>query len=149
MGDLIQDVLLTSLAIIPVEDGDVLHGMKSTDTGCHGFGEAYFSTIKTGHIKAWKRHRLMTMNLIVPVGEIRFVLYDDRERSKTRATFSEICLSRTNYNRLTIPSGIWVGFQGLSNGLNILLNIADMTHDPEETDNLDLNEIQYDWSINK
>ena len=35
----------------------------------------------------------MTLNLSVPVGEIKFVLYDDRKNSKTFGEFDEINLS--------------------------------------------------------
>ena len=31
-----------------------------------------------------KMHKKMTLNLIVPLGKIRFVLYDDREATKTK-----------------------------------------------------------------
>ena len=61
----IDGVLLTPLKVINVLEGDVLHGMKCSDTGYSGFGEAYFSTIEPGMVKAWKRHHKMTLNLIV------------------------------------------------------------------------------------
>ena len=41
----IHDVKLSSLKIISTPGGDVKHGMKISDTGFDGFGEAYFSNI--------------------------------------------------------------------------------------------------------
>ena len=38
-------VTLTPLRRIPLEKGDVLHGMKATETTFSGFGEAYFTQI--------------------------------------------------------------------------------------------------------
>ena len=38
--------------------------------------EAYFSIIKPGYIKAWKLHKKMTMNIVVPIGSVQFVFYD-------------------------------------------------------------------------
>ena len=35
--------------------------------------EELFSTIKCNKIKAWKRHLKMTMNLIVPLGNVKFI----------------------------------------------------------------------------
>ena len=40
------------------------------------FGEIYFSNINSLCIKAWKKHKIMTLNLIVPIGKVRFVFHD-------------------------------------------------------------------------
>ena len=142
---LMPGVKLTPLKIIALEVGDVLHGAKISDAGLVGFGEAYFSKIKQGKIKAWKRHREMTLNVVVPVGEIRFVLYDDRTESPARGKFFSVNLSLQNYQRLTIPPMIWMGFKGIGDDLNLLLNIASIPHDPKEADRLDIGSIRYDW----
>lgn len=143
----IEGVMLTSLKIIPGDTGDVLHAMKRTDASFYGFGEVYFSTVNKGQVKAWKRHREMTLNLVVPCGEIKFVLYDDRTESSTCGNYFDVVLSRGNYQRLTVPPMIWTGFMGIGDGLNMLLNIASIPHDPQEADRLDVHNtrIQYDW----
>jgi hypothetical protein len=43
---------------------------------------------------------------------------------------------------------VWMGFQGLSNDGSMLLNIANIEHDPGEADRLEVDKINYDWSIN-
>ena len=141
---MINDVIITPLSIINTPGGDVLHAMKKTDSVFTSFGEAYFSEIEPNKIKAWKRHREMILNLIVPIGEIRFVLFDDRENVKSR--FHEVTLSKENYHRLTIPPMIWVGFQGLSDCNSMLLNISSIPHNPEEVDRKNINEIEFNWS---
>ena len=123
----------------------MMKGMKKSDTGFVDFGEAYFSTIKYQEIKPWKKHLSMTLNLVVPVGEIKFVLCDGREESPSYNNFMEIILSPENYYRLTIPPNIWMAFQGIGKELNLLLNIADIEHNPEEIQRLDLEEIPYNW----
>tara|TARA_B110001469_G_C9631031_1_gene315669 strand:- start:1159 stop:1629 length:471 start_codon:yes stop_codon:yes gene_type:complete len=145
----IGGVILTPLKIIDVEGGDVLHGMKKSDTGYMGFGEAYFSMIKPGVIKAWKRHHKMNLNLIVPIGTVRFVLYDDRANSLTNGIYQEVILSQVNYFRLTIPPNIWVGFQCIDQNISMLLNIADIEHIAEESDKKGLNDIKYSWELKK
>ena len=72
----IDGVILTSLEIIPVEGGNVLHAMKNGDTGFSGFGEAYFSSVEHKVIKGWKRHFEMILNIAVPIGHIRFILFE-------------------------------------------------------------------------
>ena len=79
----IEGVGLTDLKMIHHPQGDIYHGMKKSDEGFEGFGEAYFSTIKENETKGWKKHQEMTMNIIVPIGAVTFVLFDDRENSKS------------------------------------------------------------------
>ncbi len=142
---MIKDVLITKLDVIDTPGGNVMHGMKETSIGYSGFGEAYFSQVNESAIKAWKRHKNMTLNLVVPVGKIKFVLFDDRDESNIR--FQEVIISRDNYCRLTVPPMVWMGFQGLSSEESMLLNIANIEHDPGEVDRLEIDKINYDWSM--
>jgi dTDP-4-dehydrorhamnose 3,5-epimerase len=138
-----EDIVLTPLSIIKTANGSVLHAMKKNDQGFEGYGEAYFSEIESQGIKAWKRHKEMTLNLIVPMGAIRFVLYDNRVNED--GNVQQVVLSKNNYQRLTIPPMVWVGFQGVSNGTSMLLNIANITHSPDEVNVKDINEINFNW----
>ena len=141
---MIKDVFITNLERIKTPGGSVMHAMKESSVGYAGFGEAYFSQIEKNSIKVWKRHKNMTLNLVVPIGKIRFILFDDREISNGQ--FQEVIISMDNYCRLTVPPMIWMGFQGLSNGGSMLLNIADMEHDPHEVDKKNIEEIEFNWS---
>ena len=142
---MIKDVVITHLDVIDTPGGNVLHAMKGSSAGYSGFGEAYFSQVDKGAVKAWKRHKKMTLNLVVPVGAIKFVLFDDRDMSNIQ--FQEIIISRDNYCRLTVPPMVWMGFQGLSSEGSMLLNIANIEHDPGEVHSLEIDKINYDWSI--
>ena len=145
---MIKDVNLTPLSIINVPGGDVMHALKSSEIGFVNFGEAYFSNIEFGVIKAWKRHRQMQLNLIVPIGRVKFVLFDDRNGVENDV-FQEVILSPENYLRLTIPPLIWVGFQGLAKENSTLLNIASIEHSDEELDKRSLKDINYSWELSK
>ena len=142
----IDGVILTSLGIIEVEGGNVLHAMKQEDNGFNGFGEAYFSTVEHKVIKGWKRHFEMTLNIVVPIGHIRFVLFDDRDNSKTKGFYQEVSLSRNNYQRLTVPPMIWFAFEGIAKESSLLLNLASIPHRKKEQENLSLDEIRYKWN---
>jgi len=135
-------VRVTPLRRIFNQQGDVFHGIKASEPDFCGFGEAYFSTVYSGVIKGWKKHCRMTLNLVVPVGTIRFVVIDDRTDSVRGA---EITLGDPYYARLTMPPGLWLGFQGMGQALNMLLNIADLEHDPAEAISLPLDRIPYPW----
>lgn len=140
-----KGVTITPLKVIEGEKGKVMHALKASEPGYVSFGEAYFSSVDHKQVKGWKKHKKMTLNLVVPVGEIKFVIFDDREQSSTNNQFFEINVSEKNYCRLTIQPGLWVGFQGQAGGLNLLLNIADIIHDPLESENKALEEIKYEW----
>ena len=141
----ITEVTTTPLSIIDTKGGAVLHAIKRSDYGFSGFGEAYFSTIEHNAIKGWKRHKKMVLNLIVPIGSVRFILYDDRNNQINK--FQEVVLSlKSGYARLTVPPMIWVGFQGLDIHPSIVLNIASIEHSSEEIDQKELDEIKFNWS---
>ncbi|TGK51915.1 dTDP-4-dehydrorhamnose 3,5-epimerase [Leptospira kanakyensis] len=135
--DEIQDITVTSLSIIKGLKGDVRHAMKRSDPNFISFGEAYFSTIKRGEIKGWKKHNRATLNLTLAFGEVIFFAYDDRRSSRTYGSLSKIVISLENYKRLTIGPGIWVAFYG-SEELNAILNICDLEHDPSEAENREM-----------
>jgi dTDP-4-dehydrorhamnose 3,5-epimerase len=148
--DQIEGILLTPLKIIEGRDGNVLHALKRQEESFVDFGEAYFSTVNHGAVKGWKKHRRMTLNLVVPLGAIWFVLYDDRAQSPTYKIVQELMLSpeaRESYQRLTVPPGVWMSFKGMGERLNLLLNIASIPHDPTEAENLHIGNdlIPYDW----
>lgn len=132
-------VILTPLKQIYNLKGDIFHGMKKSDEGYDGFGEAYFSTIHQDDIKGWKKHTKMTLNLVVPIGEIKFVVYDEGTKE-----FFNAKLSHQNYQRLTVKAGLWMAFRGIGE-YNMLLNLASIEHDPNEAINIELKEINYEW----
>jgi dTDP-4-dehydrorhamnose 3,5-epimerase len=135
---ILDGVILTPLKKIGHPKGDVFHAMKLSDEGFCGFGEAYFSTVNKSEIKGWKKHTKMILNLVVPIGEIEFVVYDGSD-------FFSVKLSKYNYQRLTIKPNLWLAFKGLSDE-NMLLNLASIEHTPAESENTELHNFNYDWS---
>ena len=133
-------VILTPLKQIHHPKGDIFQGMKKSDIGSDGFGEAYFSTINQGEIKGWKKHKKMTLNLIVPIGEVEFVVFEENKKK-----FLNVKISQNNYQRLTVKSGLWLAFKGIGKQ-NILLNLSSIEHNPNEADELNLSEINYNWN---
>lgn len=135
----VTQITVTPLKRIPLAGGDVLYGLKRSDPGFVNFGEAYFSQIEQGAVKAWKRHLRMTLNLIVPVGAVQFVFVDDSGATR------EETVGRERYARLTVPPNIWFGFKGLAAPYSLLLNVADIPHDPAEIERKDVSAFKFDW----
>jgi len=142
---MLSGVSITPLKRIYHQKGDIYHAIKSSEKSFSSFGEAYFSTVNFSDVKGWKKHREMIMNLIVPVGSIKFVLFDDRPFSHTKGNYFDTVICESNYARLTVPPGVWMAFQGIRKEVNLLLNIASMEHDPSEAVSVPLDEIPYNW----
>ena len=140
----LADILVTPLRRIETAGGDVLQAMKQSDTGYGGFGEAYFSWVVGGTVKGWKRHTRMTMNLMVPVGQVQFVFRGLGDRGEAMFRVEEIGVAR--YARVTVPPGIWFAFRSLDTPQSLVLNLASIPHDPNEVERLPLADIDYVWS---
>ena len=138
----IPGVALTPLKALTNESGGVYHVMRHTDFGFQRFQEAYISTVNRGVIKHWRRHRQMTLNLVVPAGRVQFRAVKGLESAGTCGVI-ELSLSR--YCRLTVPPGIWLSFRGEDEGINMVINIADLVHDPSEADVLPLTTPELEW----
>ena len=145
----IEGVSITVLAQIEDVRGAVFHVIKSSSATFKSFGEAYISKIRFNVVKGWKYHKKMTQNFSVPYGKIKLVLYDNRSGSKTYGMIDEIYLDdHDNYIRVTLPPRIWYSFKSVSKEYSLLLNIADIEHDRNESKVMDIldNNIPYKWS---
>ena len=138
---LIDQVRLTPLAVIPLEAGNVMHAMQRSSDGFAGFGEAYFSWIAPGVTKGWKRHRTMTLNFVVPVA--RSPLPSSTRTPASGAATSSV---RRPMPGSTVPPGLWMAFRGRAALQSLVLNIADIEHDPAEADSMPEASFAFDWS---
>ena len=146
---MIDGVIINPLKQIIDERGKVMHMLREDSEGFSGFGEIYFSTVHPGAIKGWHMHKNMTLNYAVPYGNIKVVLYDDRQESLTKGEVMEIFLGPDNYCRVTVPPMVWNGFKGIGTATAIVANCASIAHDPDEIDRRDPFDpsIPYDWDI--
>ena len=134
MQDSIFGVEVVNVREIKDERGSILHVIREDDQLFEHFGECYCSEILPGYVKAWKFHHRQKQNLVVPVGRVKFVLYDNRPDSGSNGSLMEVQLGRPDaYHRLTIPAQIWYGFTCLSSEPALLVNCATEMHDPSES----------------
>ena len=139
----LDDILVTPLKRIPTVGGDVMHALKSSDDGYNGFGEVYFSWVAHRAVKAWKCHQKMTLNLVVPLGQISFVFHTNYQEKQFRTEN----IGEDRYARLTVPPGIWFGFQGEATGKSLLMNVANIEHDPDEILRKPVSDFSYKWGL--
>lgn len=136
--DKIDEIKIIELKKISLNGGDILKVFKKSDNSFL-FEEIYFSSIEYDFVKGWKMHKKMTMNLIVPVGEVEFNFVSLDFKSKKK-----IILGKSNYSRIQVPPNIWFSFKGLDS-TNLVLNLASIEHDPNEITRISLN----DFPVNK
>ena len=135
LSELIDDVVLTELKQFSDERGTLLHMLRNDDPLFTTFGECYFSEVLPGAVKAWKLHRNQTQNFSVPVGRIKLVIYDNRKNSISNGNLQYVNLGRPDsYFRIMIPPGLWYGFTCISEMPALLVNWADIPHDPQESE---------------
>ncbi len=146
---MIDGVILTPLKQIFDERGKVMHMIREDSPVFSRFGEVYFSSTHPGVIKAWHLHKKMTLNYAVIFGEIKFVLFDDREDSPTKGQIQEFFISPENYMLVTVPPLIWNGFKCVGTKTAIVANCSTLPHSPDEIIRRSAFDsyIPYNWEI--
>ena len=124
-----DEIIFTELNRIRGDKGDVAHILKNPDFRIE---EVYMSSVSQGAVKGWKRHNRMTLNLVVIKGSVKFTIVHNNR------VYQEV-IGEKNYGRLTVKPGLWVCFEGLEKE-NLIINCADMVHDPSEVDLKDLDD---------
>ncbi|MBI5195857.1 MAG: dTDP-4-dehydrorhamnose 3,5-epimerase family protein [Nitrospirae bacterium] len=144
---MIDGVIIQKLKQIADERGKVMHMLRCDSPLFTKFGEIYFSIVNKGAVKAWKRHTKMTQHFAVPAGEIRLVLYDNRNGSKSCGDIKIIEIGEDKFSLVRIPPLVWYGFKGISSTPSVVVNCTDLPHDPDETERLNASDkkIPYVW----
>ena len=145
-----EGVCLSKLRQVRDDRGAVMHHINFKSPTFKGFEESYISKSIPNVIKAWKLHKKMTQNYCVPVGSFKIVIFDNRKNSKTYNSINEFFIDEDEqYFLLTIPPGVYYGFQCLSQYPGIIVNITDLLYDSSEVERLDLDNeiIPYDWNL--
>jgi len=141
----ISDLIITEPNVIPTSSGSIMHLLKNTDAVFRGFGECYLSSIGMNDVRAWKLHNLMTCNLLVIKGLVKFVFVDNRMINTSQTVTDEIIIGPDNYKRITVPPGITFGFQGICDD-NLIINIANICHNESEVSRFNIDSIKYNWN---
>ena len=145
---MIEGVQKIPLKILKNENGELLHFMRNDSSSFHKFGEVYFSITYPGAIKGWKLHKRMEQNFVVPVGQMKVVLFDDRENSNTFGECNEFLLGKDDYFLLKIPDHIWYSFSPIGSEASMIANCSSIPHDPDESifEELTSSRFPYQWN---
>ena len=102
--------------------------------------EIYSLWINKNQIKGWNFHKKMTVNLIILVGKVKFVIYNPKNYS-----FKSYIINEKKPQMIVIPPKRYFGIKNLYKSKSLLLNIANLKHNKNEYTKTPLNKIKYSW----
>jgi dTDP-4-dehydrorhamnose 3,5-epimerase len=115
------------------------------------FGQVYVTAAYPQVVKAWHMHKKQTDNVTCIKGMMKLVLYDDREKSKTKGEINEFIIGDRNLLLVRIPPEVWHGFKAVAEDYALMLNVPTELYDYKKPDEHrlppDTNKIPYDWKL--
>lgn len=102
--------------------------------------EIYCSTINYSTIREWKKHKFMTLKILITSGKFKFVFPMNNFRRH-----EHIIMSSNENKLLIIKPGVWFSFIGLNKSKNSLINFSNILHDEDELLRKKIEKKYFDW----
>ena len=131
---MISGVSAKELKFIKDKRGRLAEILRSDDSVFKKFGQVYVTTAKPYAVKAWHYHKKQTDNFFCIFGKMRVGLYDSRRNSPTFGKTQEIIMSFEKPVLLTIPPGVWHGFECVGKKEAAIINICTHLYDYKKPD---------------
>jgi len=96
------------------------------------------ATMNPGAVTDWHRHTRQTDHLIAISGNIKLVLWDGRENSKTKGQHDIIRFGVLRPLIAVVPPGVWHGLRNESGSIAQYVNVNDVPYDHADPDNFRL-----------
>jgi dTDP-4-dehydrorhamnose 3,5-epimerase len=151
MVKIIEGVVTKQLKQLADERGWLTEVMRSDWEHFVKFGQVYITAAYPQIVKAWHLHRKQTDNIACIKGMVKLVLYDDREKSKTKGEVNEFVIGDKNLLLVQIPPEVWHGFKAIGEEYALVLNAPTEAYNYEKPDEYrlppDTDKIPYDWKL--
>lgn len=148
--ELIKDVKIKKLKVIPDERGWLMEMLRCDDEFYQKFGQVYLTVAYPGVVKGWHYHKKQTDHFVVVNGMLKVVLYDGREGSPTQGAVNEFFMGEKNPMLLVIPPLVLHGMKGIATQPGYLINVPTEPYNYREPDEFRVdphdNDIPYDWN---
>jgi len=148
---MIEGVVTKQLKQIADERGWLIEIMRSDWEQFQKFGQVYVTAAYPQVVKAWHMHKKQTDNIACIKGMIKLVLYDNREKSKTKNEINEFTIGERNLLTVKIPPEVWHGFKTVTEEYALILNVPTELYDYKKPDEYrlppDTEKIPYDWKL--
>jgi len=146
---LVSGVTIRRLPALPDERGVLTEILRSDDPEYPHFGQVYMTTTYPGVVKGWHYHDRQTDMICCLSGEIKLVLYDQRDASPTRGALNEVFLGDANRLLVKVPSGVCHGWKCIGEQTALIINIPDQVYRYQAPDEHRIdphkNDIPYCW----
>ena len=138
--------MIDGVKLIPLvqhcdDRGRVMEILRKDDPHFPGFGQAYFSSIYPGVVKAWHAHQKQTDCISVIYGMAKIGFFDDRPGSPTKGKTHSIVAGEHHRVLLQIPPGVFHGFKAISPDEVLLINLPSEPYNRKNPD-----EIRRPWN---
>jgi dTDP-4-dehydrorhamnose 3,5-epimerase len=148
---MIEGVVTKQLKQIADERGWLIEIMRSDWEQFQKFGQVYITAAYPQVVKAWHMHKKQTDNIACIKGMIKLVLYDNREKSKTKNEINEFTIGERNLLTVKIPPEVWHGFKTVTEEYALILNVPTELYNYKKPDEYrlppDTEKIPYDWKL--
>ena len=148
---MIEGVMTKQLKQVADERGWLFEIMRSDWEQFQKFGQVYVTAAYPQVVKAWHMHKKQTDNIACIKGMIKLVLYDGREKSKTKNEINEFTIGERNLLTVKIPPEVWHGFKTVTEEYALILNVPTELYNYKEPDEHRLppntEKIPYDWKL--
>lgn len=148
---MIEGVKTKKLRVIPDERGRLMEILRSDDEMFSRFGQVYMTTTYPQVVKAWHYHKEQDDNIVVAVGMLKLVLFDDRKGSPTRGQVNEFFIGEHNPMLVHVPADVYHGWKCISQTEALVINTTTRPYDHEDPDEYrlpwDTDQVPYDWGI--
>ncbi|MEM5855327.1 MAG: dTDP-4-dehydrorhamnose 3,5-epimerase family protein [Candidatus Aenigmatarchaeota archaeon] len=148
---MIEGVKVKQLKWIPDERGKLMEILRCDDEFFKKFGQVYVTTTLPGVVKAWHLHKKQWDNVCCIKGVIKLVLFDCREKSKTKGEINEFFVGEYNPCLIMIPPKVYHGWKCVSQEEAFVINIPTEPYNKKKPDEYrlppDTKKIPYDWIL--
>ncbi|MCL4441676.1 MAG: dTDP-4-dehydrorhamnose 3,5-epimerase family protein [Firmicutes bacterium] len=147
--ELIKDVLVKQLRIIPDERGFLMEIMRADWPEFINFAQSYVTACYPGVYKAWHYHEKQWDHFSCVEGMVRLALYDAREGSPTGGKINVFHMGCLNPVLVRIPPLVYHGFAAEGGRTALLINFPTELYHYKEPDEFRLPwndpSVPYDW----
>jgi dTDP-4-dehydrorhamnose 3,5-epimerase len=96
--------------------------------------QAFQVALHPGGVSAWHCHRSTTDRLFVTRGDVKLVLYDDRDGSPTHGRLDVFRLGERRPGLVLVPPDVWHGVQNVGTETATIVNLVDRAYDYDDPD---------------
>jgi dTDP-4-dehydrorhamnose 3,5-epimerase len=151
VGDLIDGVVVREVLHVPRDHGIITELYRPEwDPSGLPVVHAYQSRLYPGAIGAWSCHARTIDRLFINQGNLKVVLYDGRDASRTTGLVNELYVGDARPALVILPIGVWHGLQNLGDTDALVLNFPSEAYNYADPDHYrlpsDTTEIPYTWN---